>query len=606
MGDQDTNEYSETRWPVPADPEMPSGGSRKALSRYITSYLSALRTTDPQLFVEGVTGSAVRAQGHLAAMKKAGEDSVAQSAANVKSTTAVPEIGPENAAQDVPKGAAHGAGEDTANASEDTAGDVSNATQDAASVAKDSAEGGFGEAAGDIASGASGAAPGPAETLHNDASNRAEASEVPPGEVEDVAESDSTKNSATGTAEDHAANDATPKVDAEVAGASEGQASGERSPPRAGRIRREEFIREQNRVFQKLSGFESYAHLSQAEMAADQRDKVLNKSLELYLAALDEKVYMSVCNSRASIGIRDAEIRREVQRLEEQFGQDFLQDSAQDREKMLRVVAALRTKFQTLWTQHSFLCQQRDQLETDLSTLRNDHALQLAKVFRLQYATQCLGKKLVEAERARARSVELERTIDRQDRELRELRAENDALRVAAAAAAGPGSRGATPSLQPASSGDSAHAQDGDSSVASVSGAPSADAPSPLDAAIAKLHLEVRRLKASEEWLAEHPPTDNAVATLADLVALIEINQSAVAQKQVLLARSFLHQYQSREAELLASVKVLEKEKQIVLARCEKLEQRCQLLELDLDYADKRSLSMVLMLKNMKVFLERE
>ncbi|GMM52708.1 hypothetical protein DASB73_036710 [Starmerella bacillaris] len=525
-------EMSETRWPVPADSTVPSGGNQKALSRYITAYFNELKKTDPQLFNA--------------------DDDLSLILGEVPEPTA-----------------------------DDSEKDCENYIREQNRIFK--------------------------KYLGTDSSRTSRTS----------------KPSKSGTQ----STSSTPSTPSTPSKPSESADPNSNSKPES---------------------YESYTQLSQAEHQHDLQDKPLTASMDLYLAALDEKVYMSVNNSRAAIGIRDKELRNEILKLEEIFsGSDFAELSS--REKMLKLIIQLRDKYRVLWTKQIFLSQQRDQVECDLSTLRNDHALQLAKVFRLQYATHCLGKKLLETEGTRTRNLELEDQVEKQNRELTQLREENERLKLGlntkeytADLVPETAPEGTDPMQGPPLQGSGKDAQQspqngralsknsknskpqdgqnnqtstdkveksqpGQASQASQANNSEQLPANSVEARVQTLYKEVAKLKHSQLILDKYPQDEtDVVTTLMNLIALIEVNQRSNDEKQVQLVKAFLNQHHSREAELLTQIKVLEKEKQIILSKCEHFEKKYKLVESDLLYAEKRSLSMVLMMKNMKAFFEKE
>ena len=332
------------------------------------------------------------------------------------------------------------------------------------------------------------------------------------------------------------------------------------------RMSRAEYIKRQNALFHELTGHRSWSELSAQQAAQDQRDAPLMNSLELYMAALDEKIYMGADHLRAMVGLRDKEVRDQY-------------DALRRDPPSVRDLVELRDNFELLWFEHSDLSHQRDQLEVEMSQLRYDHALQTAKVVRLQYATHALGRKLVGAQRAGRASAELNDECAALRRENEHLRAENEALRAQ------------------------------DATTRAVLAPDTSASPDPktrdVEERISALFEATLQLRAAESYAQDEPEPASPLALLERATNLIDLAKADADHRLASIVEAFGTQYRAREQELLVQVATLERHRQILLARCEKLAAENTAHSSDLAYLEQRTLSLVLMLKSVRATLDQ-
>lgn len=358
------------------------------------------------------------------------------------------------------------------------------------------------------------------------------------------------------------------------------------------RMGRKEYIKKQNALYKQLTGEHSWASESEAESQLDSKNSGLMASLELYMAALDEKIYISADHSRAMIGMRDEVVRQHYDELVKKC------NNSQERTPILYSLIELRDMYRDLWMQHVQLSNQRDSLEVEAANLRYDQALQLGKVSRLQYATHCLGRKLVDAQKHRTESDELRAQLRQQKEQNEQLTQQNEALQQ---------KFDAQQELM------KKMVHDSDSK-----------APKDVESRINALFEDVTRLKAvnaiessekgdSEEKKEEDKKdvtdelstaTNKPLKELETSLKLVEIMKQETESRMSQLILSFGHQYRAREQELLAQVATLEKEKEILLSRYDKLEQERDATVKDLGFLEERTLSLVYLLKTARASLD--
>lgn len=358
------------------------------------------------------------------------------------------------------------------------------------------------------------------------------------------------------------------------------------------RMGRKEYIKKQNALYKQLTGEHSWASESEAESQLDSKNSGLMASLELYMAALDEKIYISADHSRAMIGMRDEVVRQHYDELVKKC------NNSQERTPILYSLIELRDMYRDLWMQHVQLSNQRDSLEVEAANLRYDQALQLGKVSRLQYATHCLGRKLVDAQKHRTESDELRAQLRLQKEQNEQLTQQNEALQQ---------KFDAQQELM------KKMVHDSDSK-----------APKDVESRINALFEDVTRLKAvnaiessekgeSEEKKEEDKKdvtdelstaTNKPLKELETSLKLVEIMKQETESRMSQLILSFGHQYRAREQELLAQVATLEKEKEILLSRYDKLEQERDATVKDLGFLEERTLSLVYLLKTARASLD--
>lgn len=358
------------------------------------------------------------------------------------------------------------------------------------------------------------------------------------------------------------------------------------------RMGRKEYIKKQNALYKQLTGEHSWASESEAESQLDSKNSGLMASLELYMAALDEKIYISADHSRAMIGMRDEVVRQHYDELVKKC------QNSQERTPILYSLIELRDMYRDLWMQHVQLSNQRDSLEVEAANLRYDQALQLGKVSRLQYATHCLGRKLVDAQKHRTESDELRAQLRLQKEQNEQLTQQNEALQQ---------KFDAQQELM------KKMVHDSDSK-----------APKDVESRINALFEDVTRLKAvnaiessekgdSEEKKEEDKKdvtdelstaTNKPLKELETSLKLVEIMKQETESRMSQLILSFGHQYRAREQELLAQVVTLEKEKEILLSRYDKLEQERDATVKDLGFLEERTLSLVYLLKTARASLD--
>lgn len=371
---------------------------------------------------------------------------------------------------------------------------------------------------------------------------------------------------------------------------------------------RHEYIKRQNALFKELTGHNSWPELSSAEVYADSNNNQLMTMIELYMAALDEKIYMSADYIRSMIGVRDKAVRDSFDNLRLNEGvtsssldgepagidsKDSSADGDTEKKKILRAIVELRNMYQNLWSRHSQLSHQRAALEVEMSQLRYDHALQLAKGLRLEYATHSLGQKLVDAQSLRVDNEALQEELDKQQREKASLQYAYDAL-----AASHSTQQEALTDLKKSLIKERSAERSGSKSDMSSD-------PVMLEERIHYLYDQLLRLKATDTYLAAHPEEPKTPTEILDHVsALIETGNSEGEKRIESLIESFAQMYRSREQELLTQVALLEQEKNIILARCEKLEKESADANSDLSYLEQRTLSLVLMLKSVRASLD--
>lgn len=358
------------------------------------------------------------------------------------------------------------------------------------------------------------------------------------------------------------------------------------------RMGRKEYIKKQNALYKQLTGEHSWASESEAESQLDSKNSGLMASLELYMAALDEKIYISADHSRAMIGMRDEVVRQHYDELVKKC------NNSQERTPILYSLIELRDMYRDLWMQHVQLSNQRDSLEVEAANLRYDQALQLGKVSRLQYATHCLGRKLVDAQKHRTESDELRAQLRLQKEQNEQLTQQNEALQQ---------KFDAQQELM------KKMVHDSDSK-----------APKDVESRINALFEDVTRLKAvnaiessekgeSEEKKEEDKKdvtdelstaTNKPLKEFETSLKLVEIMKQETESRMSQLILSFGHQYRAREQELLAQVATLEKEKEILLSRYDKLEQERDATVKDLGFLEERTLSLVYLLKTARASLD--
>lgn len=377
------------------------------------------------------------------------------------------------------------------------------------------------------------------------------------------------------------------------------------------RMGRKEYIKKQNALYKQLTGEHSWASESEAESQLDSKNASLMASLELYMAALDEKIYISADHSRAMIGMRDEVVRQHYDELVKKC------QNSQERTPILYSLIELRDMYRDLWMQHVQLSNQRDSLEVEAANLRYDQALQLGKVSRLQYATHCLGRKLVDAQKHRTESDELRSQLRLQKEQNEQLTQQNEALQQKFDA-------------QQELMKKLVHDSDN-------------KAPKDVESRIHALFEDVTRLRAaraietgqdngsetaggnndrdSKEKESDKDEsnkddgekdfskelssaTNKPLRELETTLKLVEIMKQETESRMSQLILSFGHQYRAREQELLAQVATLEKEKQILLSRYDKLEQERDATVKDLGFLEERTLSLVYLLKTARASLD--
>lgn len=364
---------------------------------------------------------------------------------------------------------------------------------------------------------------------------------------------------------------------------------------------RHEYIKRQNALFRELTGHNSWSELSSAEVYADSNNKQLMTMIELYMAALDEKIYMSADYIRSMIGVRDKAVRNEFDnlRLSEGINSKVLDDEDSpsggdtEKKKIFRAIVELRNMYQNLWSRHSQLSHQRAALEVEMSQLRYDHSLQLAKGLRLEYATHSLGQKLVDAQSLRADNEALQEELDKQQHEKASLQSAYDAL-----AARHSSQKDVLTDLEKSLLKTRSAERTGEKNdhlSDSVT----------LEERIHLLYDQLLRLKATEAYLAAHPEEPKTPIEMLDRASALIETGNLVGEKRIeALIESFSQQYRFREQELLTQVAMLEQEKNIIRARCEKLEKESAEANSDLSYLEQRTLSLVLMLKSVRASLD--